>query len=126
MERVLRAEYGRVLAVLVRGLGDIDRAGDAVQDAAVAAVERWPAGLPPSPAGWLITTARRKSIDRLRRESSRPARHRQAALLHIRDEVAEEGPVSDERLRRIVSCCHPALAVEAQVALTRKRLGRSE
>lgn len=123
IERVLRAEYGRVLAVLVRYLGDIDLAEDAVQDAAVAAVERWPAGLPPSPAGWLITTARRKAIDRLRREATRPTRHRQAALLHIRDEVAEEGPVPDERLRLIFTCCHPALAVEAQVALTLKLLG---
>lgn len=124
VERVLRAEYGRVVAVLVRSLGDLDLAEDAAQDAAVAAVERWPAaGLPPSPAGWLVTTARRKAIDRLRREAARPARHVQAALLQTQEEIGEEGPVPDERLRLVFTCCHPALSAEAQVALTLKLLG---
>ena len=86
IERVFRAEYGRAVAVLVRVFGDIDIAEEAVQDAFTAAVQRWPsAGLPPSPAGWIITTARNRAIDRLRREASRDDRHAQAALLHARD-----------------------------------------
>ena len=120
---VFRAEYGRVVAALVRRLGDIDLAEEAAQDAFVIALERWPvAGLPPSPAGWLITTARRRAIDRLRREAGRDARHAQAALLHTRDEP-EEDTVTDDRLRLVFTCCHPALAPEAQVALTLKLLG---
>src|SRR3954463_4216067 len=121
---IFRAEYGRAIAVLVRVFGDIDVAEEAVQDAFVAAVQRWPpSGLPPSPAGWIITTARNKAIDRLRRESSREDRHAQAALLHARDEPAEEGPVPDDRLRLIFTCCHPSLAPAAQVALTLRLLG---
>lgn len=82
VEAVFRAEYGRAVAVLVRFLGDIDLAEEAVQDAFATAVQRWPeTGVPPSPAGWIITTARNRAIDRLRRESSREARHSQAALL---------------------------------------------
>ena len=80
-------------------------------------------GLPPSPAGWIITTARNRAIDRLRREASREDRHAQAALLHARDDPAEEGPVRDDRLRLIFTCCHPALARAAQVALTLRLLG---
>ena len=113
IERVFREEYGRAVAVLVRVFGDIDVAEEAVQDAFTAAVQRWPAaGLPPSPAGWIITTARNRAIDRLRREASREDRHAQAALLHARgDEPAERGgPVRDDRLRLIFTCCHPALA----------------
>ena len=83
------------------------------------ALERWPAaGVPPSPAGWIITTARNRAIDRLRRESSRDNRQAQAALVHARDETADVGPVQDDRLRLMFTCCHPALAAEAQVALT--------
>jgi RNA polymerase sigma-70 factor, ECF subfamily len=122
--RVFREEYGRAVAVLVRVFGDIDVAEEAVQDAFTAAVERWPsAGLPPSPAGWIITTARNRAIDRLRREASREDRHAQAALLRAADEPFEEGAVRDERLRLIFTCCHPALAVGAQVALTLRLLG---
>jgi RNA polymerase sigma-70 factor (ECF subfamily) len=122
--RVFREEHGRAVAVLVRVFGDIDVAEDAVQDAFAAAVQRWPsAGLPPSPAGWIITTARNKAIDRLRREASREDRHAQAALLHARDEPAEESPVRDDRLRLIFTCCHPALAPHARVALTLRLLG---
>ena len=107
------------MASLVRLFGDIDIAEEAVQEAFVVALERWPAsGVPPSPAGWIITTARNRAIDRLRRESSRHDRHAQAALLHARDEPEEVGPVQDDRLRLIFTCCHPALAPEAQVALT--------
>jgi RNA polymerase sigma-70 factor, ECF subfamily len=122
--RVFREEYGRAVAVLVRYLGDIDVAEEAVQDAFAVAVQRWPeTGLPPSPAGWIITTARRRAIDRLRREASRQDRHAQAALLHAREEPAEEEAVRDERLRLIFTCCHPALAPPAQVALTLRLLG---
>jgi RNA polymerase sigma-70 factor (ECF subfamily) len=124
IERVFREEHGRAIAVLVRVFGDIDVAEDAVQDAFAAAVQRWPsAGLPPSPAGWIITTARNRAIDRLRREASRDDRHAQAALLHARDEPPEESPVRDDRLRLIFTCCHPALAPAAQVALTLRLLG---
>jgi RNA polymerase sigma-70 factor, ECF subfamily len=122
--RVFREEYGRAVAVLVRFLGDIDVAEEAVQDAFAVAVQRWPeSGLPPSPAGWIITTARRRAIDRLRREASRQDRHAQAALLHAREEPAEEEAVRDERLRLIFTCCHPALAPPVQVALTLRLLG---
>jgi RNA polymerase sigma-70 factor (ECF subfamily) len=122
---VFREEHGRAVAVLVRVFADIDIAEEAVQDAFTAALERWPSdGLPPAPAGWIITTARNRAIDRLRRESSREDRHAQAALLHARDEpVDEEGPVQDDRLRLIFTCCHPALAMPAQVALTLRLMG---
>jgi|RhiMetdeSRZDD1v2_1073273.scaffolds.fasta_scaffold16382_7 RNA polymerase sigma-70 factor, ECF subfamily len=124
IERIFRAEYGRSVAVLVRVFGDIDIAEEAVQDAFAIALQRWPAdGLPPSPAGWIITTARNRAIDRLRREESRDDRQAQAALLHARDEPVEEGPVRDERLRLIFTCCHPALAPAARVALTLRLLG---
>jgi RNA polymerase sigma-70 factor, ECF subfamily len=124
IERVFREEHGRAVAVLVRRFGDIDIAEEAVQDAFAEAVRRWPAsGLPPSPAGWIITTARNRAIDRLRREASREDKHAQAALLHAPDEPVEEGPVRDDRLRLIFTCCHPALAVPAQVALTLRLLG---
>ena len=121
---MFRAEYGRAVAVLVRVFGDIAIAEEAVQDAFTIAVARWPAsGLPPSPAGWIITTARNRAIDRLRREASRADRHAQAALLHARDEPVEDDAVPDDRLRLIFTCCHPALAPAAQVALTLRLLG---
>jgi RNA polymerase sigma-70 factor, ECF subfamily len=122
--RVFRAEYGRAVAVLVRLLGDIDLAEEAVQEAFVAAVRRWPeTGLPPSPAGWIVTTARNRAIDRHRRESSRDARHAEAAVLHVVGDPIEEGAVRDDRLRLIFTCCHPALGRPAQVALTLRLLG---
>ena len=126
--RVFREEYGRAVSVLVRVFGDIDTAEDAVQDAFARAVARWPVdGLPPSPAGWIITTARNQAIDRLRREASRSDRHAQAALLHASQEPGtgpgEEGPVRDDRLRLLFTCCHPALSQAAQVALTLRLLG---
>ncbi|WP_328883765.1 RNA polymerase sigma factor [Streptomyces sp. NBC_00299] len=124
VEAVFRAEYGRAVAVLVRFLGDIDLAEEAVQDAFATALRRWPeTGVPPSPAGWIITTARNRAVDRLRREATRTERHAQAALLHTADAPPEEGPVRDDRLRLIFTCCHPALAVQAQVALTLRLLG---
>ncbi|MFF1743697.1 RNA polymerase sigma factor [Streptomyces mirabilis] len=124
IEAVFRAEYGRAVAVLVRFLGDIDLAEEAVQDAFTTALRTWPeSGIPPSPAGWIITTARNRAVDRLRRESTRGARHAEAERLYARDEPAEEGPVRDDRLRLIFTCCHPALATQAQVALTLRLLG---
>jgi RNA polymerase sigma-70 factor (ECF subfamily) len=122
--RVFRAEYGRAVAVLVRLLGDIDLAEEAVQEAFEAAVRRWPeSGLPPSPAGWIVTTARNRAIDRHRRESSRDTRHAEAAVLHGSDDPIEEGAVRDDRLRLIFTCCHPALGRAAQVALTLRLVG---
>ncbi|MFG3698035.1 RNA polymerase sigma factor [Micromonospora sp. NPDC047620] len=124
VEAAFRAEYGRAVAVLVRLLGDIDLAEEAVQEAFTVAVARWPeTGPPPSPAGWIITTARNRAIDRLRREASRADRHAQAALLHTHDVPAGEGPVRDDRLRLIFTCCHPALNPAARVALTLRLLG---
>ena len=118
------SEYGRAVAVLARVFGDIDIAEEAVQEAFATAVARWPdSGLPPAPAGWIITTARNRAIDRLRREASRDDRHAQAALLHVRDDPTEESPVQDDRLRLIFTCCHPALSRAAQVALTLRLLG---
>ncbi len=124
VEEVFAAEYGRAVSVLVRVFGNIDVAEEAVQDAFTEAVRRWPeAGLPPSPAGWIITTARNRAIDRLRREAAGADKHAQAALLHAENEPVEEGAVPDERLRLIFTCCHPALARPTQVALTLRLLG---
>ncbi len=124
VEQVFREQYGRAVAVLVRLLGDIDLAEEAVADAFTAAVATWPErGVPPSPAGWIITTARHRAIDRLRREASREDRHAQAQLLLARDNPVEEGAVRDDRLRLLFTCCHPALAPAAQVALTLRLLG---
>ncbi|MEA2635801.1 MAG: polymerase sigma-70 factor, subfamily [Chloroflexota bacterium] len=121
---MFRQEYGRAVAVLVRVFGDIDVAEEAVQDAFTAAVQRWPStGLPASPAGWIITTARNRAIDRLRREASREDRHGQAALLQAGTEPVPEGAVRDDQLRLIFTCCHPALAPGVQVALTLRLLG---
>ncbi|WP_174371806.1 RNA polymerase sigma factor [Nocardia exalbida] len=125
IETVFAQHYGRAVASLIRVFGDIGVAEDAVQDAFTAAVQRWPAdGLPPSPPGWIITTARNRAIDRLRREASRADRHAQAALLHAEDEPEwAVSAVRDDRLRLIFTCCHPALGPEAQVALTLRLLG---
>ncbi|MGK8465439.1 RNA polymerase sigma factor [Nocardia cyriacigeorgica] len=124
IREVFRDNYGRAVASLIRVVGDIGLAEDAVQDAFTAAVVRWPDdGLPPSPPGWIITTARNRAIDRLRREASRADRHAQAALLHARDDPGPPEPVPDDRLRLIFTCCHPALAMPARVALTLRLLG---
>jgi RNA polymerase sigma-70 factor (ECF subfamily) len=125
IERVFREQYGRAVAVLVRRFGDIHVAEEAVQDAFAVALQQWPSrGLPPSPAGWIITTARNRAVDRLRREASREDRHAQAVLLFGGgDPVEEEDAVQDDRLRLMFTCCHPALAQSAQVALTLRLLG---
>ncbi|MDQ3897728.1 MAG: RNA polymerase sigma factor [Actinomycetota bacterium] len=127
---VFRKESGRAVATLIRLFGDIDLAEEAVQEAFTVAVEKWPAaGLPPNPGAWITTTARNRAIDRLRRESSRDDRHAQAALLHVGPAAREvgreekDGMVPDDRLRLIFTCCHPALAPVAQVALTLRLLG---
>jgi RNA polymerase sigma-70 factor (ECF subfamily) len=124
VEQTFRLEFGRAVATMIRLFGDIDLAEEAVQQAFVVALERWPvSGVPPNPGGWVVTTARNKAIDRLRRESSRHDRQAQAALIHHRDQPTEEGPVPDDRLRLIFTCCHPALRPSAQVALTLRLLG---
>ncbi|HEY1988980.1 MAG TPA: RNA polymerase sigma factor [Acidimicrobiales bacterium] len=125
VDRIFRREYGRSVATLVRSFGDIDVAEEAVQEAFLVAIERWPVtGLPPNPGGWITTTARNRAIDRLRREASRHDRHAQAALLHESQQPPEVvGPVIDDRLRLIFTCCHPSLAPGAQVALTLRLLG---
>ena len=124
IERVFREQYGRAVSVLVRTCGDIDTAEEAVQDAFAMAVERWPvAGVPPNPAGWIITTARNRAIDRFRRESTRDERHAEAVGLQERGEPVEEGPVRDDQLRLMFTCCHPALAPSVQVALTLRLVG---
>jgi len=124
IERVFRRERGRAVAVLIRVFGGIDDAEEAVQDAFVTALERWPsAGLPPSPAGWIITSARNRAIDGHRRESSREQRHTYADFPTAQDEPDEEPVVRDDMLRLIFTCCHPALDASAQVALTLRLLG---
>lgn len=124
IEQLFRREYGRSVAVLIRLCGNIDAAEEAVQDAFAEALQRWPSsGLPPSPAGWIIKTARNRAIDRLRREASRDERHAAAIALLESDETQEESIVPDDRLLLMFTCCHPALAPSAQVALTLRLLG---
>jgi RNA polymerase sigma factor (sigma-70 family) len=120
-----RAEYGRCVATLVRLLGDINLAEEAVQDAFAVAVEKW--DVPPdNPGAWIVTTARNRAIDRIRRDSTRHARHTQALMLHQPDDPQEVGPVKDDQLRLIFTCCHPALAPDARTALTLRLLGGLE
>jgi RNA polymerase sigma-70 factor (ECF subfamily) len=128
VERVFREEYGRVVASLVRRFGDIDIAEEAAGEALLVALEKWPAdGVPPNPGAWLTTTAGNKAIDRLRRDAKSHDKHRQAMQMHEQTTAAEPpeptGIVTDDRLRLIFTCCHPALAPEARVALTLRLLG---
>ena len=135
VEAVFRREYGRCVATLIRFLGDIDAAEEAVQDAFSVALARWPSdGQPPNPGAWIVTTARNRAIDRLRRESVRDERQAQAHHLYgaaaqdtAGDAAAQEDEtVPDDRLRLIFTCCHPALNQPAQVALTLRLLGGLE
>jgi RNA polymerase sigma-70 factor, ECF subfamily len=125
--RIFREESGLSVAAVIRAFGDIDVAEDAVQEAFAVALQKWPVdGLPPNPGGWITTTARKRAIDRLRRESRGRELVTEAAVLWPGGDQArpdEEGPVEDDRLRLIFTCCHPALSTEAQVALTLRLLG---
>ena len=125
IERVFREHYGKALAVLARHCGDLDDAQEAVQEAFIEAMNHWSvAGLPPSPIGWIITTAKHRAIDRQRREASRPQRHAEAMLmLHANDEPEEESVMRDDQLRLMFTCCHPALNPDAQIALTLRLIG---
>jgi len=125
VERVFREESGQVLATLIRVLGDFDLAEEAVQDAFLVAVERWPAaGVPDRPGAWIVTTARNKAIDHLRRERGLADRRATLALLEAaREQGTEMHTIADDRLRLIFTCCHPALSPEARVALTLRTLG---
>jgi RNA polymerase sigma-70 factor, ECF subfamily len=126
-EAITRAhheEWARVVATLTRHFGDLDVAEDAAAEAFATAVERWPSdGVPPNPGGWLTTTARRKALDRIRRENKRDDKHRQAQMMYHDVPDASGSAVDDERLRLIFTCCHPALAPEARVALTLRMVG---
>jgi len=130
VEQVFREEYGRLIASLVRRFGDIDIAQEAAGEALVAALERWPqSGVPPNPGGWLTTTAGNRAIDRIRREKQRNAKHQAAFMFSPMSSAYDDspheptGPVEDDRLRLLFTCCHPALAPEARIALTLRLLG---
>jgi RNA polymerase sigma-70 factor, ECF subfamily len=139
LEQVFRREAGRCTATLIRVLGDIDLAEDAVAEAFIVAAERWPVtGVPPNPGGWITTTARNRAIDRLRRESTRTDRYLAAHRLQEGSDMGPDEPsdfaeldqfvdvVADDQLRLMFLCCHPALAADAQVALTLRLLGGLE
>ena len=125
IERVFREHYGKALAVLNRHCGDLDDAQEAVQEAFIEAMNHWSvAGLPPSPVGWIITTAKHRAIDRQRRDASRPQRHAEAMLMmQSSDEPEETSVMRDDQLRLMFTCCHPALNPDAQVALTLRLIG---
>jgi RNA polymerase sigma-70 factor (ECF subfamily) len=124
IEGIYREEYGRIVASLVRRFGDIDIAEEAAGEALLVAVEKWPVdGVPPNPGGWLTTTAGNRAIDRIRRESHRDAKHQAALMIENPEAHEPTGAVEDDRLRLIFTCCHPALAPEARVALTLRLLG---
>ncbi len=119
-----REEWARVVAALTRRFGDLDIAEEAAAEAFAIAVERWPEdGVPPNPGGWLTTTANRKAIDRVRRESKRDGKQKEALMVYDDDPPEPLGAIADERLRLIFTCCHPALAMEARVALTLRLVG---
>lgn len=119
---IYRAEYGRCVATLTRLLGDINLAEEAVQDAFTTALQKWQTP-PPNPGAWIVVTARNRAVDRLRRETTREARHAEALLLHQPEDPQEVGPVRDDQLRLIFTCCHPSLAPDARTALTLRLLG---
>lgn len=128
LDRIFRAEYGRCVATLRRVLGDLDLAEEAVAEAFAVAADRWPVdGVPPNPGGWITTTARRRAIDRIRRRRVGEDRQRRAVVEDIAglggDDVPFEDPTEDDRLRLLFTCCHPALSMEARVALTLQVLG---
>ncbi len=124
-DRLFRRESGRAVATLIRAIGDFDLAEEAVQDAFVTAMERWPAdGIPDNPGAWITTTARNRAIDRLRREASGRAKSELAGRMRALDEIGEDMPeIPDDRLRLIFTCCHPALPLESRIALTLRTVG---
>ncbi|XVV14433.1 RNA polymerase sigma factor [Actinoplanes sp. CA-131856] len=126
-QAIIRAhheEWARVVAGLARRFGNLDLAEESAADAFAAAAERWPRdGVPPNPGGWLVTTATRKAIDWLRRESQRDAKHEAARMIHDHSSPEPVGPIEDDRLRLVFTCCHPALAMESRVALTLRLIG---
>ena len=124
VEELFREEWGRTLAILARAIGDVELAEDAVQEAFAAALERWPReGAPANPGAWLLTTARNRAIDRIRREQTLRRKTELLAALEATAAEKEDETIPDERLSLIFACCHPALATEAQVALTLRTLG---
>jgi RNA polymerase sigma-70 factor (ECF subfamily) len=124
LDRVFREQWGRVLAALIGFLGDFDRAEEAAQEAFTAAAERWPRdGVPTNPGLWLMTTARNRAIDRIRRERTLEAKTRQLPVAEAVEDMMDDTAFPDERLELIFTCCHPALATDAQVALTLRTLG---
>ncbi|MBW8730330.1 MAG: RNA polymerase sigma factor [Terrabacter sp.] len=124
LTRTHHEEWARLVASLTRRFGDLGLAEDAAAEAFATAVERWAAdGVPPNPGAWLTTTANRKAIDRIRRENKRDHKHREAAMVHDDHEAEPLGVLDDDRLRLLFTCCHPALAMEARVALTLRMVG---
>jgi len=122
--RAYHEEWARVVAALTRRFGDLDIAEEAAAEAFAVAVERWPAdGVPPNPGAWLTTTAKRKAIDRIRRENKRDPKQKESQLVYEDDPPEPFGAIDDDRLRLIFTCCHPALAMEARVALTLRMVG---
>jgi RNA polymerase sigma-70 factor, ECF subfamily len=124
LEQVFRDQWGRVLAALIGFLGDFDLAEEAAQEAFAIAAERWPRdGVPTSPGAWLVTTARNRAIDRIRRDRTLAAKTRLLEVPEEADDTMDATTFPDERLELIFTCCHPALALDAQVALTLRTLG---
>jgi RNA polymerase sigma-70 factor, ECF subfamily len=124
LEQVFREEWGRLLATLIGFLGDFQLAEEAAQEAFAIAAERWPRdGTPDSPRAWLVTTARNRAIDRIRRDRTLAAKVRQLDASETAEDAMEETEIPDERLELVFTCCHPALALDAQVALTLRTLG---
>ena len=122
--RAHREEWARVVAIVTKRFGDLDIAEEAAAEAFATAVERWPAdGVPPNPGAWLTTTASRKAIDRIRRENKRGEKPTRAQMVYDDDPPEPLGAIDDNRLRLIFTCCHPALAMEARLALTLRMVG---